>query len=54
MPRNARRLVDGLPYHVLNRGNRRQTIFSQQGDYEVFLTTLADAIERILSRYSRT
>ncbi len=46
MPRNARRLVDGLPYHVLNRGNRRQTIFSQQGDYEIFLTTLADAIKQ--------
>lgn len=47
MPRSARRLVDGLPYHVLNRGNRRQAIFSQQGDYEMFLTTLADAIKRI-------
>jgi putative transposase len=47
MPRNARRLVGGLPYHVLNRGNRRQAIFSQQSDYETFLTTLADAIKRI-------
>jgi len=47
MPRTARRLVDGLPYHVLNRGNRRQTIFSQQSDYEVFLTTMADAFARI-------
>jgi putative transposase len=46
MPRNARRLVDGLPYHVLNRGNRRQSIFSQDPDYETFLTTLADALER--------
>jgi putative transposase len=47
MPRNARRLVDGLPYHVLNRGNRRQLIFSQSSDYETFLTTLADALVRI-------
>jgi putative transposase len=47
MPRSARRLVDGLPYHVLNRGNRRQTIFSQDGDYETFLTTLADALDRL-------
>jgi putative transposase len=46
MPRSSRRLVDGLPYHVLNRGNRRQAIFSQQGDYEMFLTTLADAIKQ--------
>jgi len=47
MPRNARRLVDGLPYHVLNRGNRRQLIFSQDSDYETFLTTLVDALERL-------
>jgi putative transposase len=47
MPRSARRLVDGLPYHVLNRGNRRQAIFSQPSDYEVFLTTLADAIQQV-------
>ena len=47
MPRHARRLIDGLPYHVLNRGNRRQGIFSQQSDYEMFLTTMADAIARI-------
>ena len=44
MPRCARRLVDGLPYHVLNRGNRRQSIFSQSSDYETFLTTVADAL----------
>ena len=47
MPRTARRFIDGLPYHVLNRGNRRQTIFSQAHDYEVFLTTLADALEKV-------
>ena len=47
MPRRARRFVDGLPYHVLNRGNRRQPIFSQHSDYEMFLTTLADAIKRV-------
>jgi putative transposase len=47
MPRRARRFVDGLPYHVLNRGNRRQTIFSKTSDYEIFLTTLADALEQI-------
>jgi putative transposase len=47
MPRRARSFVDGLPYHVLNRGNRRQAIFSQHSDYEMFLTTLADAIERV-------
>jgi putative transposase len=47
MGRNARQFVGGLPYHVLNRGNRRQVIFSQDADYEVFLTTVADAIQRV-------
>jgi len=47
MPRTARRLLDGVPYHVLNRGNRRQRIFSKPSDYEAFLTTLADAMLEI-------
>jgi len=47
MARSARRFIDGLPYHVLNRGNRRQAIFSQDIDYELFLTTIADAIEKV-------
>jgi putative transposase len=47
MPRTARRFIKGLPYHVLNRGNRRQPIFAKPVDYEMFLTTLADALERI-------
>ena len=46
MPRRARQFIDGLPYHVLNRGNRRQRVFSQHSDYEMFLTTLADAVAR--------
>jgi putative transposase len=47
MPRTARRFFDGLPYHVLNRGNRRQTIFTKPVDYEMFLTTLGDALEQL-------
>ena len=47
MPRTARRLLDGVPYHVLNRGNRRQRIFSKPPDYEAFLTTLADAMLQV-------
>lgn len=47
MPRSARRLVDGLPYHVLNRGNRRQAIFTRHTDYEMFLTTLGDALAKV-------
>jgi putative transposase len=50
MPRRARQFIDGLPYHVLNRGNRRQGIFSQQSDYEMFLSTIADAIAKVPMR----
>jgi len=45
MPRTARRFIDGLPYHLLNRGNRRQRVFAKSHDYEMFLTTLADALD---------
>ena len=47
MPRRKRFFFDNLPYHILNRGNRRQTIFSQPADYELFLTTIADALEKV-------
>lgn len=33
-------------YHVTARGNRRQCIFSNDGDCEQFLRTLADVVER--------
>ena len=46
MPRGIRLWTDGLAYHVLNRGNRRNQVFGQPADYERFLTTLADALER--------
>lgn len=46
MPRSSRLLIDGLAYHLLNRGNRKQQIFTQPADYEEFLGTLADATER--------
>jgi putative transposase len=47
MPRTGRQFLDGLPYHILNRGNRRQTIFCQPVDYDMFLTTICDALERV-------
>jgi putative transposase len=47
MPRTGRRWIDGLAYHLLNRGNRKQRIFSEPGDYEAFLTTLGDALDRV-------
>lgn len=48
MPRSARRVVEGLIYHVLNRGNNRQTIFHNDKDYKVFL----DLMEESKSLYS--
>ncbi len=29
MPRPLRPIADGLIYHVINRGNNRQTVFSR-------------------------
>jgi putative transposase len=46
MPRQKR--VDearGI-YHALNRGNQRQTIFSQHDDYEAFLRVLEEGLEK--------
>jgi putative transposase len=50
MPRVRRFLQDRLVYHVLNRGNRRATIFLEDSDYYAFLTTLVDAMEKVPMR----
>lgn len=34
MARLARVLAPGLPHHLTQRGNRRQTVFFTDGDYE--------------------
>ena len=36
----------GAIYHMLNRANRRATIFHKHDDYEAFERILADALER--------
>ena len=33
MPRPRRRIVGGMIYHCLNRGNGRQDLFHTPGDY---------------------
>lgn len=43
MPRQRRVMVDGAAYHVLTRGNRKQTIFHKPGDYRAFLGILEEA-----------
>jgi putative transposase len=46
MPRPLRPIADGLIYHVINRGNNRQTVFRKAGDFQAFLEALADLKER--------
>ena len=46
MPRPLRPIADGLVYHVINRGNNRQTVFEQEGEFLAFLKAIADLKER--------
>jgi len=46
MPRPVRRIEPGLIYHALNRGNRRMTIFRKDADFQAFVRTLAQGLER--------
>jgi putative transposase len=46
MPRPLRPIDEGLIYHVINRGNNRQRVFSKKGDFEAFLHALAELKER--------
>lgn len=43
MPRIARGLADGLIYHVLNRGNGKQTVFHKDRDYNAFVELMKEA-----------
>jgi len=33
----------GIPHHITQRGNRRESVFFEDGDYELYLDLLADA-----------
>jgi len=46
MPRQARDVAVGYIYHVLNRGNRKQTVFHKEKDYSVFLELIKIAKEK--------
>lgn len=43
MARIPRKLLAGFCYHVINRGNRRETVFHTPGDYRAFLAIVAQA-----------
>jgi putative transposase len=42
MARLARIAVPSLPHHVTQRGNRREAIFFEDGDHEIYLDLLAE------------
>lgn len=42
MPRKARLLLDGIPLHLIQRGNNRSTCFYADDDYAYFLELLGD------------
>jgi REP-associated tyrosine transposase len=42
MPRIARVVGPGLPHHVTQRGNRRQTTFFTEDDYRAYLDLLGE------------
>ncbi len=46
MPRGSRGLEDGLIYHVLNRGNKRNRVFYNYQDYFSFKDTMKEANKR--------
>ena len=43
MPRRLRDATPGVIHHVINRGNRRKTIFYKPADYEAFIEVLRAA-----------
>lgn len=42
MPRPLRPIEAGLIYHVINRGNNRQSVFRKPEDFDAFLRSLAE------------
>jgi putative transposase len=42
MARSARGVAAGVSHHVTQRGNRRQTVFFEDGDYQAYTTLLAE------------
>src|SRR5688572_16713007 len=46
MPRRARMEFEGAIYHVLDRGDRREAIFGDDQDREMFLASLGQACGR--------
>ena len=45
MPRNARCVVPGLPYHVTQRGTNRQRVFYSPTDYKMYLSLVREQLD---------
>ena len=43
MARIARLVIPGLPHHVTQRGNRRERVFFEDGDYRFYLRLISEA-----------
>ena len=50
MGRTARIAPGGVCYHVMSRGNKRETVFHTAADYDDFVWLMASACERIPMR----
>ena len=46
MPRIARLVVPGLPHHVTQRGNGRQKVFFEEGDYALYTDLILEAAQK--------
>lgn len=46
MPRTARIVVPGIPHHMTQRGNNRQTVFFLDDDYRAYLCILAERTKK--------
>jgi len=50
MPRPPRICPDGVPQHIVNRGNLRARVFLDGADYLGFLAAMTDALDRTTVR----
>ncbi len=46
MARLARVVIPGLPHHMTQRGNRRERVFFEDGDYQFYLELVSAAARR--------
>lgn len=46
MARLARIVIPGIPHHVTQRGNRRETVFFEPADYRAYLDMIGEAAKK--------